>query len=140
MQMDIDYDNDVVAPVLDSIPPGDEGFGISHEGGEYQILEDFANGIGDSDYRYVYLFSIKFYSLCSRKRFDDRNRRNRIDLRNNAWETQLDMLVDAYLRHQFQSDGEQDDAPAPTETSSSFTMEVFDLFCMRVVGYVEDPD
>jgi hypothetical protein len=44
---------DVDAGVMDSedvlvyntIAPGDEGFDISHEGGEYEVYEDFADGI-----------------------------------------------------------------------------------------------
>jgi hypothetical protein len=46
MEMDIEAgvmnsDHDV----FNSVAPGDEGFDISHEGGEYEVFHDLKNGI-----------------------------------------------------------------------------------------------
>lgn len=36
-----------VDTLLYTAPPGDEGFGISHEGGEYEAFEGLAHQIAD---------------------------------------------------------------------------------------------
>ena len=47
-EMDIDLDDatSFLEVKLDP-PPGDEGFDISHEGGEDEVFEDLAHGIAD---------------------------------------------------------------------------------------------
>ena len=40
---------DDVSSVSHIAPPGDEGFGISHEGGEFEVFEDLADGLAQSD-------------------------------------------------------------------------------------------
>ncbi|EPQ52593.1 hypothetical protein GLOTRDRAFT_131828 [Gloeophyllum trabeum ATCC 11539] len=47
MQMDGDLEAapDLSDQALNSMPPGEEGYGLSHEGGEYEVFEDFANDL-----------------------------------------------------------------------------------------------
>ena len=45
--MDFDDNDDEISEQysFDTIPPGNEGFDISHEGGEYEIYQDFADNL-----------------------------------------------------------------------------------------------
>lgn len=45
-QMDVDMGLQGEIP-YDFPPPGEEGFDLSHEGGEYTAYEDFARGLSD---------------------------------------------------------------------------------------------
>ena len=49
-QMDVDADGitDDVEAVAAMVPPGEEGFDISHEGGEYEVFEDIVEGLAQS--------------------------------------------------------------------------------------------
>ena len=47
-QMDLDTGfgtNDDVDAISRTAPPGEEGFDISHEGGEFEVFEDLAAGL-----------------------------------------------------------------------------------------------
>ena len=46
--MDVDLGNAMGSSDIElDPPPGDEGFDISHEGGEHEVFEDLAQGIAD---------------------------------------------------------------------------------------------
>jgi len=45
MDMDFEAGLTVDADVFNTVPPGDEGFDISHEGGEFEVFNDLAEGI-----------------------------------------------------------------------------------------------
>jgi hypothetical protein len=49
MQMDTDtgFLGADMATIYDTVPPGDEGFDISHEGGEFEVYEDLVQGIAN---------------------------------------------------------------------------------------------
>jgi hypothetical protein len=47
-QMDLDAGfgtNDDVDAISHTVPPGEEGFDISHEGGEFEVFEDLVAGL-----------------------------------------------------------------------------------------------
>lgn len=47
-QMDLDTGfgtNDDVDAISHTVPPGEEGFDISHEGGEFEVFEDLTAGL-----------------------------------------------------------------------------------------------
>ena len=48
--MDIDADNttDDVDAISGTVPPGEEGFDISHKGGEYEVFDDLTEGLAQS--------------------------------------------------------------------------------------------
>lgn len=48
MDLDADYASDDVDAVSYTAPPGEEGFDISHEGGEFEVFEDLATGPAES--------------------------------------------------------------------------------------------
>jgi len=45
MDMDLEAGLAGDTDVFDTVPPGDEGFDISHEGGEFEVFDDLAEGI-----------------------------------------------------------------------------------------------
>ena len=49
-QMDLDagFGADDVDAVGYTAPPGEEGFDISHEGGEFEVFEDLAMGLAEA--------------------------------------------------------------------------------------------
>jgi hypothetical protein len=49
-RMDIDngHSFDDVEAVAHTVPPGDEAFDMSHEGGEFEVFEDIAAGLAQS--------------------------------------------------------------------------------------------
>ncbi|KDQ55223.1 hypothetical protein JAAARDRAFT_344870, partial [Jaapia argillacea MUCL 33604] len=79
-------------PAFNTMPPGEEGFGLSHEGGEHEVFEDFAQTLADI--------------TGVRRRVDDRDRRRRVDIRNSDWERQFEELADAYLEFRMNTDEE----------------------------------
>jgi len=50
-QMDLDagFGADDVNAVCHTAPPGEEGFDISHEGGEFEVFEDLVAGLTQSN-------------------------------------------------------------------------------------------
>jgi hypothetical protein len=47
MDMDIGVmDTEDGPSVFDTLPPGDEAFSFSHEGGEYEVFDELAEGLG----------------------------------------------------------------------------------------------
>jgi hypothetical protein len=48
MDLDANYGTDDVDAVSYTAPPGEEGFDISHEGGEFEVFEDVAAGLAES--------------------------------------------------------------------------------------------
>jgi len=61
---------------------------------------------------------------------DDRVRRNRIELRTEDWDAQMDALVDAYLCCALHDDGEGRSMPPPPEDiSRTIEINVIDVFC-----------
>ena len=47
MDLDTNYGTDNVDAVSYTAPPGEEGFDISHEGGEFEVFEDVAAGLAE---------------------------------------------------------------------------------------------
>jgi hypothetical protein len=45
MDMDRDLMDAETSALFNTVPPGDEGFDISHEGGEFEVFEDLAEGL-----------------------------------------------------------------------------------------------
>lgn len=41
-------DDDDVDAISHTVPPGEEGFDISHEGGEYEVFNDLVTGLVES--------------------------------------------------------------------------------------------
>jgi hypothetical protein len=48
MDFDADYGTEDVDAISYTAPPGEEGFDISHEGGEFAVFEDVAAGLAES--------------------------------------------------------------------------------------------
>jgi hypothetical protein len=48
MDLDADRGTDDIDAVSHTAPPGEEGFDISHEGGEFEVFEDLAVGLAES--------------------------------------------------------------------------------------------
>ena len=48
MDLDANYGTDDVDAVSYTAPPGEEGFDIGHEGGEFEVFEDVAAGLAES--------------------------------------------------------------------------------------------
>ncbi|KAF8883571.1 hypothetical protein BD779DRAFT_1417169, partial [Infundibulicybe gibba] len=71
-------------------PPGDEGFDISHEGGEHEVFEELAEEI----------------NFMSGRKPDTRTRTDRIEIQNAHWELQWEHLVDAYLTYRMNDSGD----------------------------------
>ncbi|KAG1724147.1 uncharacterized protein EDB91DRAFT_1239995 [Suillus paluster] len=72
-------------------PPGEEGFDISHEGGEYEVFKGLLEQVASlSHIRYV----------------DPRTCRDRIELQSEQWHSQIDQLVDAYLDYRLRDHGD----------------------------------
>ncbi|EPQ56036.1 hypothetical protein GLOTRDRAFT_129239 [Gloeophyllum trabeum ATCC 11539] len=94
-----------------SMPPGEEGFDLSHEGGEHEVFEEFV------------------HKLAGVRHIDHRNRRNQVQLRNKQWAEQYEDLVNAYLQY---SEQEQEGLVAEgmivEETEREFQVEVVDIF------------
>lgn len=44
---------DDVAAVAHTAPPGEEGFNVSHEGGEYEVFDDLVDGLAQSNGQFV---------------------------------------------------------------------------------------
>ncbi|KAG2738223.1 hypothetical protein P692DRAFT_20678251, partial [Suillus brevipes Sb2] len=63
-------------------PPGEEGFDISHEGGEYEAFEGLSEQVASLSH------------VCY---VDARTRHDRIELQTEQWHNQIDRLVDSYL-------------------------------------------
>ncbi|KAG1895733.1 uncharacterized protein F5891DRAFT_932428, partial [Suillus fuscotomentosus] len=71
--------------------PSDEGFDLSHEGGEYEALQGLSRTMADlSGFHYV----------------GPRTRHDRIELQNNHWDMQMDKFVNAYLDYQSRDSGD----------------------------------
>ncbi|RDB19588.1 hypothetical protein Hypma_013286 [Hypsizygus marmoreus] len=117
-QMDLDAghsDNDVDA-VSHIVPPGDEGFGISHEGGEFEVFEDLADGLAQS---------------IGYRRVDHRTRRDRIEIQTGHWELQMDRLVQAFLDFRLRDGGEGTPISPGNLTNVVYDIEVVDSFFRR---------
>ncbi|KAG2105064.1 uncharacterized protein F5147DRAFT_547920, partial [Suillus discolor] len=86
--------NDVGIDIDDepyTAPPGEEGFDISHEGGEYEAFEGLSEQVASlSHVRYV----------------DSRTHHDRIELQTEQWHSQIDRLVDAYLDYRVRDRGD----------------------------------
>jgi hypothetical protein len=48
MDIDADHTADDVEAVSGMVPPGEEGFDISHEGGEYEVFDDLVEGLAQA--------------------------------------------------------------------------------------------
>jgi hypothetical protein len=48
MDSNANYGTDNVDAIFYTAPPGEEGFDISHEGGEFEVFEDVAAGLAES--------------------------------------------------------------------------------------------
>ncbi|KAI0040618.1 hypothetical protein FA95DRAFT_1611652, partial [Auriscalpium vulgare] len=108
-----------------SVPPGEEGAQVSHEGGEYEMFQHFVVDLANSIY-------------C---RSDDRIRRDRIERRNAQWAMQLPSLVDAYLQHLCPQTSM---AATPGEGEAeidgpSFVLETVDVFEHTQRTFVQTP-
>jgi hypothetical protein len=49
MDLDMGHLTDDVAAVSHTAPPGEEGFDISHEGGEHEVFDDLVDGLAQSN-------------------------------------------------------------------------------------------
>jgi hypothetical protein len=49
MDLDMGHLADDVAAVSHTAPPGEEGFDISHEGGEHEVFDDLVDGLAQSN-------------------------------------------------------------------------------------------
>ncbi|KZT18099.1 hypothetical protein NEOLEDRAFT_1080998 [Neolentinus lepideus HHB14362 ss-1] len=93
------------------MPPGEEGFDLSHAGGEHEVFEEFA------------------YRLAGPKYLDHRDRHDRVELRNIQWAEQYTDLVDAYLVYGLhECDGLVSEDMAVEGESNEFAIEVVDIF------------
>lgn len=88
---------------IHTFPPGEEAILQSHAGGEgimHQIMEGMRPG-------YVFLIPyVKVLAGSSRSRGDPRTRSFRIQRQVDSWQSQLPLLVDAYL--QFKNTGPEE--------------------------------
>jgi hypothetical protein len=48
MDIDADHTADDIEAVSGMVPPGEEGFDISHEGGEYEVFDDLVEGLAQA--------------------------------------------------------------------------------------------
>lgn len=48
MDLDAGYSNDDTAAISHIPPPGEEGFDLSHEGGEYEVFESLVEDIAQA--------------------------------------------------------------------------------------------
>jgi hypothetical protein len=98
-------DEDELDATLTAAPPGEEGFFISHAGGEASLQQLFVDSLAE---RYVDT-EIPHNAECSdhsyRKRHDFRKRQDRVERRMYQWQSQLPDLVDAYLQYQAHGPG-----------------------------------
>ncbi|KIJ30837.1 hypothetical protein M422DRAFT_234713 [Sphaerobolus stellatus SS14] len=122
-QYDDRDDNSIVAELEDNLepeylvpPPGEEGAELSHEGGEYAVYQRLYND----------LKRLK----KGPKRYENRTRHDRTEIRTRAWETQMDTLTDTYLQWQMEP-LEAFDAPSP----NSWGMRILDLHKSRILYF-----
>ncbi|KAH7903298.1 hypothetical protein BJ138DRAFT_1020872 [Hygrophoropsis aurantiaca] len=95
-------------------PVGEEGFGVSHEGGEF----DLYNSIDT------------LLSKGPTKRVDTRDRRDRLMKATVAWQEQYGELADAFLEYQHEPLSPLDTLEEPIN-EDTFAMEVIDVFSKR---------
>ncbi|TDL13405.1 hypothetical protein BD410DRAFT_810579 [Rickenella mellea] len=118
-------EDDGYSVAFQTIPPGDEGYGLSHEGGEHEVFEGFAEDLS------------KWTGI---RRKDTRSRRDRLKISVEQWNDQMESLVDAYLEYNAQdcnesTDRDRDMAPE-TKSSQSFQIEVVDLFRRKIQHFL----
>ncbi|KDQ59626.1 hypothetical protein JAAARDRAFT_56628 [Jaapia argillacea MUCL 33604] len=107
---------------FNTMPPGEEGFRLSHKGGEHEVFEDFAWDLAE-------------LTSVSRRRVDDRDWSRRVDIRNTDWDRQFDDLASAYLEFRMNADEEMsvnvpvDSFSVGQEPPGLIEIEAVDLFC-----------
>jgi hypothetical protein len=98
-------DEDELAPTLAAAPPGEEGFFISHAGGEASLQQLFVESLGEQYVDKEIQQNAESPDHSYRKRHDFRTRRDRVERQMYQWQSQLPDLVDAYLQYQAHGPG-----------------------------------
>ncbi|KAF8233271.1 hypothetical protein L208DRAFT_1135283, partial [Tricholoma matsutake] len=104
-------------------PPGEEGFDISHEDGEYKVFDDLVDGLAQCN----------GFTLSSCQ-IDHCDRRDRVEIQTAHWNIQMTNLVDAYLDFHCCDAGEgMPDIPSHLNDTSSppIIIDVLDIFFHR---------
>ncbi|EPQ55524.1 hypothetical protein GLOTRDRAFT_75671 [Gloeophyllum trabeum ATCC 11539] len=110
---------------FNTMPPGEEGFDLSHEGGEHEVFEEFVHHL---------------QNITGVRRVDYRDRRNRVELRTTQWNEQIDVLVNAYLEYsQQEQDGLVCEPAGADEGGDAFGIEVIDIFHRRYQTFIPTP-
>ncbi|KIK35773.1 hypothetical protein CY34DRAFT_95515 [Suillus luteus UH-Slu-Lm8-n1] len=82
-------------------PPGEEGFDLSHAGGEHEAFEGLTHQLADLTGQYVFTTmcdSSNVNTYCSHH-IDPRSRGEWTEDQTAHWNLQMDRLVDAYLNY-----------------------------------------
>ncbi|TDL17787.1 hypothetical protein BD410DRAFT_807037 [Rickenella mellea] len=112
---------------FNTIPPGDEAYDLSHEGGEHEVFEGFAEDLS---------------RWTGYRRVDHRDRRDRVEIRTKQWNDQMELLVDAYLMYSmhYNEDGGVDIPQTAEQPEASDCFEIEVLFCNGVLTSHEQTD
>lgn len=112
--------------ITSAIPPaGAEGIELSHAGGEYELYSELSSMLTTTRpelYLFLYLMTACAEPLF-RKRYDHRDRTNRIVEMAQAWASQYQDLTDAYLQYM-----EEPALDVSDDEAEQFTIEVIDIF------------
>ncbi|KIK39952.1 hypothetical protein CY34DRAFT_88259 [Suillus luteus UH-Slu-Lm8-n1] len=103
-------------------PPGEEGFDISHEGGEYEAFEGLSEQVAS-------LSHVCYVDACTRH--------DHIELQTEHWHNHIDRLVDSYLDYRLRDGGDGmpsvvDAAPA-VEGSDCPTLTDIDCYSDPII-------
>ena len=93
-------DEDELDTTLTAAPPGEEGFFISHAGGEVSLQQLFVESLAEPYVDTEIHHNAESPNHSYRKRHDFRTRQDRVERQMNQWQLQLPHLVDAYLQYQ----------------------------------------
>ena len=128
-------DDDEFDTTLAAAPPGEEGFFISHAGGEASLQQLFVESLAE---RYVDP-EIPHNAECTdhsyRKRHDFRTRQDRVERQMYLWQLQLPNLVDAYL--QYQAHGSHGSGVCEADKPGQWDLQVIDFASMYVIPSIQ---
>lgn len=110
---------------FNTIPPGEEGMFLSHAGGAEEIIQDLLSQFRTDQYAIPPSIPSPTHQFC-RKRADLRTRKDRVQVRTDAWQQQIPRLIKAYLA--WNHSGPPDSTATAVNEQGGWEITVVDFF------------